>query len=484
MVADGLFSRLRNGIRDDLGRLGTRLNALTAASGRVTLRHRCTDGPDGRVRLHLRTHADGTGLLIVDGADALHLSPLQAECAALVFDEVPSDRVVLHLRTRFGGPRDFALQAEYDRVRAAIMKLSRPSDSCRICEAGLPQPAPLSIRAQAPLKADLALTYACNNRCAHCYNEPGRREMPSLGPAQWRDVLDRLWAIGVPWVIFTGGEPTLYEQLPELVRHAEGLGMICGMNTNGRRLSDPALVDALAAAGLDHAQITLASHRPELHNRIVCAEAFEETVAGVRTCLERGLHTITNTTLVEENAHEAEEIVEFLHSLGLRTFAMNGMIHSGCGAANPSALSIPRLREVLGRVRERAAALEMRFLWYTVTRHCELSPMAEGVGLRFCNAAEYSVCIEPNGDVLPCQSYYEAAGNLLGDPWERVWESELFTRIRFRREHPEQADLPEECGGCEDLRLCGGGCPLERANGHGPTSPRSQARRARAAPPG
>jgi len=462
VAEDGLLGRLRAAVRDDIGRLGARIGALAPTREGVTLRHRRFDGPDGRVRLHLRTHADGTGLLIVNGADALHLSPLQAECAALVFDGASSDRALVHLRTRFGGARDFALEAEYDRVRAAVAKLSRPSEACRVCEAGIPQPAPLAIRAQAPLKADLALSYACNNDCAHCYNEPGRREMASLDAAGWRQVLDRLWAIGVPYVIFTGGEPTLRDELPELVRHAEGLGMICGLNTNGRRLSDPALVDALVDAGLDHVQITLASHRPEPHNRIVGAEAFEETVAGVRTCLERGLHAITNTTLIEENAHEAGEIVDFLHGLGLRTFAMNGMIHSGCGAANPSALSIPRLREVLAGVRERAAQLDMRFIWYTVTRHCELSPLAEGVGLRFCNAAEYSVCIEPNGDVLPCQSYYEPAGNLLRDRWERVWESELFTRIRFRRERPEQAGLPEECVACEDLRLCGGGCPLER----------------------
>jgi radical SAM protein with 4Fe4S-binding SPASM domain len=459
---DGLFSRIRAGLRDDLGRLGTRLGALRDSGG-VSLRHRCFEGPEGRVRLHLRTHADGTGLLIVNGADALHLSPIQADCAQLAFDDASAERALVHLRTRYGAMRDFALEAEYERVRAAVAKLSRPSERCRVCEAGIPQPEPLTIRAQAPLKADLALSYACNNNCAHCYNEPERRQMPALETDQWRRVLDRLWEVGVPYVIFTGGEATLREDVPEIVRHAEDLGMICGLNTNGRRLSDPALVEALSGAGLDHVQITLASHRPELHNRIVGAEAFEQTVAGIRNCVAQDLHAITNTTLIDENVREAEQIVDFLHDLGLRTFAMNGMIHSGCGAANPSALRMDALRRALAGVRDHAAQRKMRFIWYTVTRHCELSPMEMGVGLRFCNAAEYSVCVEPNGDVLPCQSYYEPAGNILSDRWERIWDSELFTGIRFRREEPEEADLPAECHGCDDLRLCGGGCPLERA---------------------
>ncbi|MGI5819169.1 MAG: radical SAM protein [Armatimonadota bacterium] len=460
---DGLFDRLREGLRDDLGRLGARLGALVPGRGGVSLRHRRFDADGGRTRLHLRTHPDGTGLLIVNGGDTLHLAPLQAECAALVFENRPRERALVHLRTRYAGARDFALEAEYERVRVAVEKLSRPSDRCRVCEAGIPQPEPLTIRAQAPMKADLALSYACNNDCAHCYNEPGRREMPSLRTGEWRAVLDRLWEIGVPYVIFTGGEATLREDLPALIGHAESLGMICGLNSNGRRLGDPALVDALVGAGLDHVQITLASHREALHNRIVAADAFEETVAGIRNCVERGLHTITNTTLIAENAGEALQILDFLQGLGLRTFAMNGMIHSGCGAANPSALTIPRLREVLAAVRDRAAEREMRFIWYTVTRHCELSPGAMGVGLRFCNAAEYSVCVEPSGDVLPCQSYYEPAGNILRDRWEDIWDSALFTRIRFRRERPDESDLPDQCHDCRDLRLCGGGCPLERA---------------------
>jgi len=452
-------------IRADLGRLGARLDALRPGAGGVRMRHWRFETPEGRVRVHLRVHPDGTGVLFRNVTDALLLGPQQVEMAELALDDTPADRALVRLRTFYPEVRDFALRSEYDRMAAAMAKLRRPSERCVVCELGIAQPPPLSVRAQAPYKADLALSYACNNDCAHCYNEPARRDMPSLETDGWRAVLDRLWAIGVPYVIFTGGEPTLRADLPELVAHAEGLGQVCGMNTNGRRLADRELVERLMQAGLDHVQITLASHRREPHNRIVRAEAYDETVAGIRNALDAGLHTITNTTLTEDNAADAEAIIDFLAGLGLTTFAMNGMIHAGCGAGNAAALGVGRLREVLTRVRDRAAERGMRFIWYTVTRYCELSPLAMGVGLRFCNAAEYSVCIEPSGDVLPCQSYYEPAGNILRDPWEHIWESDLFTTIRLRRERPRRSDLPEECHDCERLRLCGGGCPLERRAG-------------------
>jgi len=117
---------------------------------------------------------------------------------------------------------------------------------------------------------------------------------------------------------------------------------------------------------------------------------------------------------------------------------------------------------VLQRVLARAAELDMRFLWYTPTEYCDFSPVQAGLGIRCCNAAEFSICVEPNGDVLPCQSYYEPAGNLLRDPWQGIWESALFRRLRYRREQPAAAGLPERCRDCPELLECAGGCPLER----------------------
>lgn len=286
--------------------------------------------------------------------------------------------------------------------------------------------------------------------------------MPSLPLADWKLVLRKLFDIGVPYVIFTGGEPTLHPSILELIGYAEDLGQIAGMNSNGRRLADVDFATRLKESGLDHIQITLNSHRPEVHNQIVGAEAYEETIAGLRNALAAGLHTITNTTLTQANGDEALETVDFLCGVGVSTFAMNGMIHSGCGTRHEGTLTESQLRPLLEKVAERAAEYGMRFLWYTPTEYCRLSPIELGLGSRTCNAAEYSICIEPNGDALPCQSYYQSAGNILDDPWDEIWNSELFCSFRYRRENPQASGLPEKCWNCELLSVCGGGCRLER----------------------
>jgi len=421
------------------------------------------DNAQGKVRLHLRIHPDGTGALFANVADPIHLTAGAAEMARMILDGVPASRVGGLIAGWYPDAPPYEIEGDINQICRSIEALRTPTEGCPTCELDIARAPLFSTRAKAPYKADLALSYACNNDCEHCYNEPGRKGMVSLELSDWKRVLRKLADIGVPHLIFTGGEPSLFEGLPGLIRAAEKLGQICGINTNGRRLAEPAYARQLARAGLDHVQVTLASHRADIHNRVVRADAHSETVAGIRNSIEAGLHTITNTTLTRENRDHALEIVDFIHELGVTTFAMNSLICSGGGRHNPKGLAEAELPGLLEAVRERADELQMQFLWYTPTEYCRLSPIELGLGAKCCNAAEYSVCIEPNGDVLPCQSYYEPAGNILSDDWGAIWESELFRRIRDRRERPREAGLEPRCWDCPDLQVCGGGCPLRRA---------------------
>lgn len=433
--------------------------------------------PGGRRRVHLRIQPDGSGLLLVDVTDAIHLNPTAAWIARMALEGVPEEHAARAVRRVFQRP-DPQATADARSMYRLVEHIRATGQRCVTC--GLDQcqrRAWFSVPVQAPYKADLALTYACNNVCAHCYNPPGRAGRGVLDQRQWRRVLQRLARIGVPHVIFTGGEPTLVAGLDGLIAHAEQLGLVTGLNTNGRRLADRHYTWSLARAGLTHVQITLFSPQAAVHDRMAGAAAFEETVAGIRHALEAGLHTITNTTLTSENVSCAEELVDFLHRLGLRTMALNGIIYSGRGQWCRDGLPEQELAPVLVRLRQRAEQLGMRLLWYTPTPYCRLSPVALELGPRRCNAAEYSVCIEPTGDVLPCQSYYVPAGNILRDPWQRIWNSSLFLSFRRRVIDPQGCGLPQACWECPDLELCGGGCRIarERSGGLGSEWPGSAA---------
>jgi len=440
----------------------------------------------GQRRVHLRVEADGSGVLFIDVTEVIHLNTTAVEMAKLALDNVPQAQARDMLLRRFNHVDKARLTRELADVYMMVQRLKETGDGCPTCaiaEQVTFNPI-FSTPVHAPYKADVALTYGCNNGCAHCYNEPHRFTMASLLLDDWFRVFDKLAAIGIPHIILTGGEPTLHPDLPAIIRHADELGLIVGMNTNGRLLSHAPTMAALAEAGLNHVQITLETCRADVHDAMVGAPgAFAQTVRGIENALASGVHTITNSTLTRRNVQDAVAIVEFLHGLGLRTFAMNGMIYAGGGFDDPDAIPAEEMAATLVAVRDRAEALDMRFLWYTVTDYCRLSPLELGLAPKRCNAAEYSICVEPNGDVLPCQSYYVSGGNLLDDPWDVIWNSPLFLSFRERETDPLAAGLPEACWDCPDLDMCGGGCRLEREARAGLRAAEHGCARARVRPP-
>ena len=121
---------------------------------------------------------------------------------------------------------------------------------------------------------DLALTYRCQNSCSFCYCD-GPRTTPELNTDQWKDIIANLWQIGVPNVLFTGGEPTLRTDLVELILEAEQF--VTGLVTNGRNLS--MIASELHDASLDYIQVSLEASEPAVHDAMVGANgAWRETV--------------------------------------------------------------------------------------------------------------------------------------------------------------------------------------------------------------
>lgn len=421
--------------------------------------------PDGRrMRIHLRIEPGGNGVLFVDVTDVVHLNPTAALMAQLALEETPFFKARAQVAARFVDAPLGQIERELRQIYDMIEEFQHPKGDCPTCQlSSAVEMSPLfSVEVNAPYKVDIALTYGCNNECPHCYNEADRLEMPSLPLGEWYAVIDRLGELGVPHLILTGGEATLHPDLPKIIRYADSLGMIVGLNTNGRHIAHKPYMEELGKAGLNHVQVTLGSSRAEVHDAMMGAKAFEQTVAGIENAVASKVHVITNTTLMRANMDHVEEIIDYLYELGLRTFAMNGMIYSGGGFAHPQAIAEDEMPPLLVRVRDKAQELDMRFLWYTPTEYCRMSPVELEIGAKRCNAGEYSLCIEPNGDVLPCQSYYVSAGNILNNPWEDIWDGELFRSFRYREEDPKGYGLPEKCWTCPDLPLCGGGCRIER----------------------
>jgi radical SAM protein with 4Fe4S-binding SPASM domain len=421
------------------------------------LYHYARETEHEKSRIHLRIDPDGHGTLIVNANSVMHLNPTATFMAWMTLEGKTKEESVRALRSQYSVSRQQA-DSDLSSFLHQFDELIRPDGACPVHELELESLMPFSARPSAPYRMDLAVTYRCNNDCAHCYNAR-ERNFPELSTEQWFKVLDQLWDLGVPHIVFTGGEATLRNDLPELIQHAESNGQITGLNTNARRLSDMRFVQRLVDAGLDHVQITVESCNEQIHDEMMCAKgAFKQTIAGLKNALQSNLYVMTNTTMLRTNVHTIPDTLDFLADVGVPTSGLNALIYSGHGLTVGTGLREKELQPILDIATQKTNERGQRLIWYTPTQYCQFDPTANNLGVKGCTAALYSMCIESNGNVLPCQSYYHPLGNILTDSWDSIWNHKLSVQLR------ERQNLPAKCETCSLVAECGGGCPLTFEN--------------------
>jgi len=404
-------------------------------------------------RLHLRVDSPDKGILIMDASKMMILNRTGIEFTYLILQGLNDSEMATKILSYYKVKPDQVME-DIKAYRKEFHDALSSDDVIANMEDDLQE---LYSDQKAPYRMDLALTYKCSNDCVHCYNET--REKKELSKEEWASVLDKLWKEGIPHIVFTGGEPTLRDDLPALIEHAEELGQITGMNTNGRKLADKKYLKKLMDAGLDHVQITLASHIETIHEAITKGKgSYKETVQAIKNCVEAGIYLVTNTTIMELNKDTILDTISFLMELGVEHIAVNSLIRSGKGK-DAKGLEINELTEILQKGRDMGRLGGFEFRWYSPTPYCKLNPMAMGLGMKQCSACRLNMAIEPDGKVIPCQSYYEAAGDITKDRWKDIWNGKLCTDIR------EKKEIPTKCKQCDLYQVCGGGCPLSWKSG-------------------
>ena len=315
----------------------------------------------------------------------------------------------------------------------------------------------------APHRMDLMVSamtrdgaWHCNQKCLHCYaaGQP-LSDTPELTTAQWKEVLDRLRAANIPQVTFTGGEPTLRADLVELVDAAQWF--VTRLNTNGRLLT-PALCQKLYDASLDSVQVTLYSHDKDIHNALVGADGFDDTVAGIRAAVAAGLSVSVNTPLCSLNT-AYDEMLRFVHGLGVRYVTCSGLIPSGGAVGDESratALTEQQLTDVLTKAVAVTEELEMELDFTSPGWLKEETLRALGLTLvPSCGACLSNMAVAPDGGVIPCQSWLSSQplGNILADDWDKIWQSERCAAIRAKSAKMEQLCQLRQGNG-EEASVC------------------------------
>ena len=305
----------------------------------------------------------------------------------------------------------------------------------------------------APHRMDLMVSamekngrWNCNQKCVHCYaaGQKGGIE-EELSTDDWKTIIDKCRAVGVPQITFTGGEPTMRDDLFELIDHAKWF--VTRLNTNGILLTKE-YCEELKKVSLDSMQITFYSSDEKIHNELVGAPRYNDTVSGIKNALEAGISVSINTPLCTSNKDYVKTL-EFLHSLGVLYVTCSGLITTGNAEKERSEklqLSTDEIKGILKDAVEYCAKNGME-ISFTSPGWVENSFCEElGINPPTCGACLSNMAITPSGKVVPCQSWLsdDALGDFLKDEWTDIWNNE---KCAERRSYS---------AGCE------GKCPLRK----------------------
>jgi radical SAM protein with 4Fe4S-binding SPASM domain len=427
------------------------------AKPRGALHHlRIEDGEYRGLRLHLRLEKDGSGVLVINASRVIFLNRTATEFVDGFIRGESEEETIRRFLRRYKVDAETA-RKDYEDALFVVNTFAKTPDICPVSYLGVEKIEPFQKELSAPYRMDLAITYRCNNKCLHCY-AGAPKETKELATQEWLSTIDELHELGIPQVVFTGGEPTLRDDLTTMIAHTQKMELVSGLVTNGRKLRDEAYLKTLIDAGLDHIQITLESHDPKVHDEITGVKgSWDETVQGLKNAIASQIYTVSNTTLNQLNVNDMQATIDFLHSLGLKQFACNSLIYSGKApeVAKSFALDEASLEPILTRIRDKARELGMEFIWYTPTEYCVLNPLKLELGIKSCSACRINMAIEPDGTVIPCQSYFVPLGNILRDKWKKIWQNPTCLKLRDRKY------TPDKCHECPSLNICGAGCPLK-----------------------
>ena len=294
---------------------------------------------------------------------------------------------------------------------------------------------------RAPHRMDLLVSsmskggkWHCNQQCVHCY-AAGQlmAEEVEIATDDWKKIIDKCRAAGIPQITFTGGEPTMRDDLIELIDYSRWF--ITRLNTNGIKLSKE-YCEKLKNASLDSMQITFYSSDEEIHNKLVGADRYKDTVAGIDNALSAGLNISINTPLCTLNKDYVKTL-EFLHDKGVLYVTCSGLITTGNAALADSEklqLTEDEIKKILKDAVDYCYANGMEISFtspgWVEDEFCE----ELGIQTPSCGACLSNMAVTPMGNLVPCQSWLSdpAIGNMLTDEWEKMWNSDI---CRERRDY-------------------------------------------------
>jgi len=319
------------------------------------------------------------------------------------------------------------------------------------------------------------MTRRCNLKCVHCYSgSQDRTYAGEMTTVEAKAMIEDLAAFGSPVLLFSGGEPLMRPDLPELARYAVEHGMRAVISTNGT-LIDEAAATIFREIGLSYVGVSL-DGVAATHDRFRGTPgAFAAAMRGIRICRDRGIKVGVRFTIHRGNAADVPAIFDLLESERIPRCCFYHLVYSGRGSKLiDEDLSHAQTRALVDTIMDRTRSLFERGLSkeiLTVDNHADgpyvylrllkenparASQVLELLRMNEGNSSGHGIgCISWDGEVHPDQFWRGVSlGNVRRRPFSEIWtdlSNPLLARLKDKRPH-----VRGRCAACRWLDLCGG----------------------------
>jgi radical SAM protein with 4Fe4S-binding SPASM domain len=293
-----------------------------------------------------------------------------------------------------------------------------------------------------PLSAQVDLTYRCNERCVHCYLD--HDDHGEMTASEIKKLFDELATAGVLFLTLSGGEILLRKDFFEILEYARALSFCVKLKTNAILIRE-AEAERLRSLDVDSIQVSIYSHRPEVHDAITKVQgSLKRSLDAIRFLKAQGLKVIVADVLMQQNTHDYPHVRALAIELGAE-FTLDPTITPKMDG-NRAILSLNADGSTLQRVfRDQA-------LVGNVEEFCAppASARADDLDAVPCSAGHTACYISPYGDVYPCVQFPLPSGNIRLQRFIDIWQhSAQLNEVRSIRLH----DLTS-CSTCAHVSAC------------------------------
>ena len=319
------------------------------------------------------------------------------------------------------------------------------------------------------------ITRQCNLKCVHCYAHAKDQLFENeLTFEQGKALIDDLAGFGVPVLLFSGGEPLVRKDLPDLAAYAVEKGMRAVISTNGTLISKN-MARSLKEIGLSYVGISLDGMEAINDRFRGVPGSFKKAMQGIRNCQEAGIKVGLRFTINKANVQEIPPIFDLLEEMDIPRVCFYHLVYAGRGSKMVEEdLTHEETRAAVDLIMDRTKDLHDRgkpkevltvdnhadgpYLYLRLLKEdperakevLELLKMNEGN-----NSGRGIGCISWDGSVHPDQFWrHHSLGNIKDRPFSEIWtdlSEPLLAKLKDKKNH-----VTGKCATCGWLSICAG----------------------------